>query len=353
MADEIKTFEEMVERKGNANRIQYDEKLLNKFQENYNVELTYDGDKLTGTTRISGTCINDGCDGLFTQTFRFLHDKDGAPKMTCQPCSMVEWKDKVKATNLKRRGVEFSFQSQEVKDKSKATNLERRGVEFPLQDIQVQGKMKATNLERRGVEYVSQSQEVKDKSKATNLEKRNVEYPMQSNEVKEKSQITSMNNWGVTNPSQSEIIKQKKIETSLKNWGTEHPMQNPLVAERSLKNAFRKKKFTFKNGKIVCVQGYEDWALDLLEEKGYNEPDIETSRIKVPEIWFMDGDFKIRRYYVDVYIPSANLMIEVKSKYTYEKTLADLEWKRSQSIKCGYGFQVWIFDKKKNLTIIY
>ena len=58
------------------------------------------------------------------------------------------------------------------------------------------------------------------------------------------------------------------------------------------------------------------------------------------------GD-KIHRYYPDIYIPSQNKIIEVKSPYTYHKQLEQNICKKEQVIKDGYIFEFWICNKKE------
>ena len=82
---------------------------------------------------------------------------------------------------------------------------------------------------------------------------------------------------------------------------------------------FKFKKYTYPDGKIAYVQGYEPFALDDLIKLGIT--DILTCRSEVPSIWYLGKDEKRHRYFVDIYIPSLNKMIEVKSFYTYNKYL--------------------------------
>lgn len=81
------------------------------------------------------------------------------------------------------------------------------------------------------------------------------------------------------------------------------------------------------------------------ENKGFNNKNI-------PVIDYFYENNKIHKYYPDIYIPLDNLIIEVKSTWTYKKdknknTIKKLTYKNN-----GYDFQFWIFDKKYNLEII-
>ena len=57
----------------------------------------------------------------------------------------------------------------------------------------------------------------------------------------------------------------------------------------------------------------------------------------MPEIWFTDNN-KEHRYYVDIYIPSQNKCIEVKSIYTYQRYIKTNFLKKEAAIKIGYSF---------------
>lgn len=99
-------------------------------------------------------------------------------------------------------------------------------------------------------------------------------------------------------------------------------MQNAKVAEKQLKSLYKTKPYKLPSGKELSVQGYENYAIDrLLNIEEIEEDDILTSRTEVPECWYRDQSDKLRRYYTDIYIPSQNRCIEVKSKYTSQTSL--------------------------------
>lgn len=81
----------------------------------------------------------------------------------------------------------------------------------------------------------------------------------------------------------------------------------------------------------------------------YNENEIIT--INIPSIKYI-FEQKERRYYADIWIPSENLIIEVKSEWTYKKDLEKNLKKRDTCLELGYKFQFWICDKKQVLLIL-
>ena len=99
------------------------------------------------------------------------------------------------------------------------------------------------------------------------------------------------------------------------------------------------------SGKIVILQGYENFMMDyLLFNEKIMEEDIITSRREVPEIWFIDKNGKNRRHYVDFYIKSQNRCIEVKSVFTNQDKKCVFE-KQDAAKKLGYAYEIWVLDK--------
>ena len=129
-------------------------------------------------------------------------------------------------------------------------------------------------------------------------------------------------------------------KTNLKKYGVEYPIQNIEI----FKKLYKKKQYTFKNGVNIRVQGYEPFALKLLENNGYNYDDLDFNfSIKY------NYNNKHKIYFPDIYIPKENRIIEVKSKYTYEK-MKKLNLAKCEScIKKGFNFEFWIFNKKGEL----
>jgi len=105
---------------------------------------------------------------------------------------------------------------------------------------------------------------------------------------------------------------------------------------------------------IVKYQGYENIAYDELIAEGYTLNDLITSRSKVPEIWWCDSDNKKHRYYVDIYIPSINKMIEVKSSWTLKCKKDNVDKKAKACIDANFTYEIWSYSDKngKNKQVI-
>ena len=213
----------------------------------------------------------------------------------------------------------------------------------------IKNKSKATNTKKYGVEYSSQNKENREIYKITCLEKYGFENPSQNNEIKNKKIETCMKNYGVKHPSQNKIIKNKKKETCLKNWVVEYPMQNEDIMSKNIKQSYKKKEYILPSNKIIEIQGYENFALDeLIISEKIDESDIITGIQNVPVIWYNDENGKKHRHYVDIFIPSQNKCIEVKSDWTYKKQINSVLLKQNAAKELGYKYEFWIYDKKGN-----
>ena len=299
------------------------------FLENYckenNIFLTNLYDNTNRDTRIKGKCLNEICEYNFDKGFRQLVKTGGY----CNICSKIKHQSKIKEVVLNKYGVENVFQMKEIKDKIKNTNLLKYGVEYP-----------------------NQNQEIRNKTKNTCLEKYGVENPLKSNDVKFKIEKKCIEKYGVNTPLKSIIVRDKAKQYYLKKYGVEFNSQVPEIAEKATKNSYKKKIYIVPSGKELICQGYEPLALDkLMKEENVSEEDIVTGCKNVPQIWYNDEQNKKHRHYVDIYIPSQNRCIEVKSTWTYRKDKKDnIFLKQNAAKELGYNYEIWIFNSKKELV---
>jgi DNA repair protein RadC len=126
-------------------------------------------------------------------------------------------------------------------------------------------------------------------------------------------------------------------------------MKDPDYLENMLKKSHEFKKYILPSGKIINYQGYENFALDeLIINDEIDESDIITGCANVPKILYIDENNKTRAHFVDIYIPSQNRLIEVKSTWTFTKCGVLLKQKAAKEL--GYNYEIWVYDKKKNKT---
>ena len=177
----------------------------------------------------------------------------------------------------------------------------------------------------------------------TCMKKYGVSYPITLPEVLLKREINNLSKYNVRHTLQLHNVQEKREATLFRLYGVHHQMHVTDIFDKQQKH--RWKDYIFPSGKIVKVQGYEQFALDYLLNN-YEECDLIIERKLMPKI-FYTFENKIHRYYPDIYIPKENLIIEVKSDYTatcdIEKNLA----KKIASIAMGFKHITLIFNKKE------
>lgn len=176
--------------------------------------------------------------------------------------------------------------------------------------------------------------EVKDKIQNTNITKFGHISPLGNIDIQNKSKDTIREKYGVDNVFSSKDIKEKIKNKIREIYGVDNPMQDKYIFEKASKSSFKK---CIYDGTNISYQG--TYELDFIK-KYIDKLSIENG----PSIrYIIDGVEKI--YHSDFYIPSHNLICEVKSSYTYkcEEQLNII--KKEFSKKAGYNF-IFIIDKK-------
>lgn len=260
----------------------------------------YEKDNINCHTIIEGKCQNISCDKFFKKKFYKLVKTNAY----CKECIYINAKEKRKQTNLKTIGNENYFQNDLIKE-----------------------KIKQTNYIKYGVSHITKSDIIKDKIRQTNLIK-----------------------YGYTHQSFNQDIQKKITETNIKKYGVKHLMHKPEHCEYILSKAYKYKEYVFPSGNNIKYQGYENLALDeLIYIEKLNENDIIVGMKNVPKIIYTDENNKERYHFVDIYIPSQNRCIEVKSTWTFKKKNVILKQKSAK--QKGYNYEIWVYDKKGNKVI--
>jgi len=325
--------------------IKYSFDLLTNFCSEKGVKLVddYSNIELYGSTKINFYCTN--CRKQNVKCFTYLIKRN----TLCKSCVTIASLPKKKATMLEKYGVEHASQNKEIMDKIKKGFMEKYGVDNPSKLNEVKDKQKKTNIEKYGVEYIVHNKESKDKMEQTNLEKYGNKCCLLNKNIKQKIIKTNLEKYGVENVGQNYDIHEKMKSTMLKKYGVCYPMQNPEIANKSSENCYKSKSFIFSSGKKIICQGYEPFAIeDLLKNYNINEDDIITGCKNVPIIWYNDKNSKKRRHYVDIFIPSKNKCIEVKSTWTIKKINSNIFEKQKQAKEQGFNYEIWVYDYKGN-----
>jgi len=328
----------------NSNKIRFNQKYLLDYVKENNIKLleNYSNINVNRETIIKAKCLTENCNENVEKYFRNIIENSCC---YCNNCSNNNKQDKRKNTCLEKYGVENPKVLDEVKEKYKNTCLEKYGVKTNLQLQSCKEQIKLTNLEKYGVEYPQQNINIRDKSKITCLEKYGVEHILQSDHFKDKCKSTCLEKYGVEHAIQSNDVQLKIKKTIFERYGVENVCHNPEIAERASKNSYRTKTYTFLSGKQIKCQGYEPFALNELI-KLYKEEDIVSGCVNVPIISYTDLNSKEHKHFVDIFIPTDNKCIEVKSTWTAEKKKDNIFLKQDAGKKLGCDYEIWVYDEK-------
>ena len=94
----------------------------------------------------------------------------------------------------------------------------------------------------------------------------------------------------------------------------------------------------------------KETLLKLINEDNILEEDIVTGSKNVPTIWYNDEAGKKHRHYVDIFIPSQNKCIEIKSTWTAEKKKDNIFLKQESGKKLGYSYEIWVYNNKGTIV---
>lgn len=207
-------------------------------------------------------------------------------------------------------------------------------------------RKKATEnmMTRYGVPHVSQVPAVKAKWRNTLTARYGVDHPSHVPEFKAKAVAAMQATWIANHDNQ--VAKTRA--TCMERFGAPHQMQNATVFKRSQSSLYRTKTHTFPSGRKITYQGYEFHAIHcLLTDPLITEDEIlsghdKLKHLSIPYTW----NDKQRMYYPDIYLPSLNLMIEVKSTYTWNMSAEQNRQKLLATKAQGYECEVWIINTK-------
>jgi hypothetical protein len=252
-----------------------------------------------------------------------------------------EYRKRMILNNNEKYGVDWYQQSEDHKIKSIATCLKKYGFDSYTKTHEFKEKVKDICLERYGVDWYSKTDEFKEKYKSKSLEIYGTEHPMLNEEFKKKVSSTIKEKYGKDWYNLTDEFKEYCFKFKEENYG------HPIIG-------FKLKEYKLPSGKIIKVQGYENFALDIIFEK-YKEEDVLITYSDIKnEIGLINYlmEEKNRIYLPDIYIKSENKIIEVKSDYTYNLELEKNILKKESCLSIGFNFEFWIIDKKGKLLDI-
>lgn len=171
--------------------------------------------------------------------------------------------------------------------------------------------------------------EVTQKSKETRLE----HYGNEKYVNKEQREDTNLLKYGVKSVLS---LQAKKEEAMLAKYGVRN------YSQLGLTNGYKWYEYILPSGKIIKCQGYESRYIPVLIRK-YGEENICFNKRDIPKIKYIGIDNKDHYYFPDFYISSENLIVEIKSKYTYDANKETNNLKFQATKDAGYKLKVKIY----------
>lgn len=255
--------------------------------------------------------------------FRCKCGKEGC-YVTAHNARRVEWagcdecaKKQQQETCLKKYGSRSSLGNKEIREKAKKTNIEKYGTEFVTRNAEIKKKTAETNIKKYGAACSLANKKVREKAKRTCLEKYGADSAIKIPEFRKRIGETNEKRYGAKNVFASQEIKEKIKKNLKEKYGVEHNMQRPEVFTKAQKAKYKIKTYTFPSGRQMDYQGYEHFAIDLLLKRGIPEENIHNPLKKGIRIPYTFKE-KNRLYNPDIFVDSLNLLVEVKSSWTYK-----------------------------------
>lgn len=197
-----------------------------------------------------------------------------------------------------------------------------------------QDKVKKTCMINFGATNASLSDEKKKKRIRTFEKKYGTSNPFGNKEIQKKLKQISINKYGVDNVFKSEEFKKFIKDYNLEKYGVEYISQVEELYIKQQKSGYR--LHYHENTKLRYRGTYEKHFLDFCFN---NKITIEQGkRIKY------NYNGTDHYYFSDYYIKSKNLIVEIKSSWTYNKYLIKNIIKRNATIEEGYNY-MFIIDK--------
>ena len=247
----------------------------------------------------------DSCKQLFSKKFRLITINSDLTTL-CSHCKQsLAAKERVK-----KYGTAFSDSLTQQKNSTKYKNNSDKLLE-------IQEKRKRTNQSK----YGDCNNQKKRKETIKNLD---INW-----NNSEKRKKTCLEKYGSKNWNNQE----KKRKTCIEKYGVEHTQQLQEIFSKTCK--FHKYKET-----ILYQGSYEKDFLDNF----YGKLDIERGKT----FSYIDENNINRKYFSDFFIPSYNLVIEIKSKYTWERDTN--KYLKKEAAEKNHNF-MWIINKEYDILI--
>ena len=128
--------------------------------------------------------------------------------------------------------------------------------------------------------------------------------------------------------------------------------KNYFINNCGLVNGYKYKSYTFPNGRVERVQGYEPYTLNYLLSSSIDCDNIKVKSSEKPVI-FYNWSGSLHRYFPDCYLTDSNTIVETKSQWTWEFQKDKNMSKISGSLNSGYNVRMLVWEGTRyNKTLI-
>lgn len=157
--------------------------------------------------------------------------------------------------------------------------------------------------------------------------------------------LNNLETYGVEHTFQRPDVIGKRAATMQRLYGEEHALQSGPLFQKMVSSSYKTKEYKLGR-RTVLVQGYEALALNwLLENTRIKAKDVRCGcDPDMPRISYTDVDGKRKTYHPDIFVPSRNLIVEVKSSYTYSSRLQKNLCKAAACKAAGYAFRFLVMS---------
>ena len=259
----------------------------------------------------------------------FYNFKRGYRDTCKKECANVFRFSQIKKIFKEKYGDEIIINKESIIIKSEATRLKRYGHKNSAHGLN-SIKVEKTCKERYGASsYMGSASHKKDMVNLWNGFSKE-----EKNEISNKKRKTNTERYGFPCSLQNNIVHEKAIKTMLERHGVKYNMQSKELAEKTFKTQLKIKPF---GNTGIWYQG--TYELDFLEKYYDKFPDIQRGlSFKYNYLG------KDRVYLSDFYIPSKNLIIEIKSSYYLKRDKNMILEKEKAVLSNGYKYTI-IIDK--------
>jgi hypothetical protein len=143
-------------------------------------------------------------------------------------------------------------------------------------------------------------------------------------------------------------LKQKTVD----KYGVSSAMHVPELFTKQNKNRYKFKTATINGILFENLQGYEELGIRrLIDTHKIDVSDIVAGRAEdIPRVWYHDDKGVRRMYYPDIFVPKRNLLVEVKSVFTFANSYSMSFAKQAASKAAGFDHIMIIFNNKQQFV---